>query len=529
LIGLRADGIDRSGIEPIAPRDADRLTVVPRTGSIDVQDDRERKRISAEIRGAGDGTDPFAAAVRTTRMPMVITDPRLDDNPIVFANDAFHELTGYSRGETLGRNCRFLQGPGTNREDVARIRAAVQRRKPIEVDLLNHRKDGSTFWNRLLISPVFDGGELTYFFASQLDVTPELERLQRMRTNQESLEEELRRRVADLTRSEERLSFTLQAGRLGSWTFDTAERRLTASAICKESFGLLGTDTFTYDDFRAALLPDDLPRWEQATDRSVADRSDLDVEFRIRTRDGALRWIEVRGQPNYDADGRLSGMAGVSLDVTDRKRAEEHRALLVRELNHRVKNTLATVQSIVRQSLRSAPSVKEAAEAADSRVRALSMAHDVLTAENWSGALMEDLANQTLRPFIDQTRGSIRIEGPPFRLKPKSALAMSLALHELATNAAKYGALSNDGGEVSLVWSIEDLSGERRLHMEWRERGGPPVARPTRFGFGSRLIERALASEIGGVAAIDYRPEGVVFAVDAPLANIVGPVDATAE
>jgi len=126
----------------------------------------EEDRIDREIHRSISGSDPFSAAVRATRMPMIITDPRLEDNPIVFVNDAFAKLTGYTREETLGRNCRFLQGPATNTSDVEKVRQAIFARKPIEIDLLNYRKDGTTFWNRLLLSPVFDEGVLTYFFAS---------------------------------------------------------------------------------------------------------------------------------------------------------------------------------------------------------------------------------------------------------------------------------------------------------------------------------------------------------------------------
>ena len=209
----------------------------------------EANRIEFEIhREGGGGTDPFAAAVRATRMPMLITDPRQPDNPIVFVNDAFARLTGYSRDETLGRNCRFLQGPGTNAEDVARMRDAIRRRVPIELDLLNYRKDGTTFWNRLLMSPVFNEGELSFLFASQFDITPERERLVRVAQDRDALEGEVSRRVSDLTASEERLKFTLAAGRLGAWTLDLADERLVASALGKANFGRHPADTFTYHD-----------------------------------------------------------------------------------------------------------------------------------------------------------------------------------------------------------------------------------------------------------------------------------------
>ena len=131
-----------------------------------------QERIALEIEGLDNQTDPFVAAVRATRMPMIITNPRLPDNPVVFANPSFCRLSGYSREEILGRNCRFLQGPDTDRDTVRSIHDAVAQRKPIEVDIKNYRKDGRTFWNRLLMAPVFDAEKkLAYFFASQVDVT----------------------------------------------------------------------------------------------------------------------------------------------------------------------------------------------------------------------------------------------------------------------------------------------------------------------------------------------------------------------
>jgi PAS domain S-box-containing protein len=488
-----------------------------------LQDDREQQRINSELQGTGDGSDPFAAAVRTTRMPMIITDPRQPDNPIIFCNESFLHLTGYGRDEILGRNCRFLQGTGTNADDVAKVRRAVAERKSIEIDLLNYKKNGESFWNRLLLSPVFDGSELTYFFASQYDVTPERERVHRMRMDQATLEEEIRQRVADLTLSEERLNFTLRAGRLGSWTLELPDDRLVASNIFKENFGRQAAESFTYAELLDAIQSEDRLRWSEAVDAAITDGRDFDIEFRVKLGDDDVRWLEVRGQPSLNAAGKAQALAGVSLDVTERKRAEEHRLLLVRELNHRVKNTLATVQSIVRQSLRSTRSVAEAGEVADSRIRALSMAHDVLTDESWSGASMADLASQTLKPFTDVGSDRFQIGGDHVRLKPRTALAISMALHELATNAVKYGALSNEAGTIRFRWTVLHRPDGAMLNIRWEEAGGPPVGKPQQVGFGSRLIERALASEIGGTAVIEYRPSGVVFTVDAPLAGLTAP------
>ena len=153
---------------------------------------KERRRFQIEFARRDASTDPFVSAVRATRMPMLITDPGQPDNPIVFVNAAFSRLTGYAHHEIIGRNCRFLQGPATDMADVARIGAAIARREPIEVDLLNYKKDGELFWNRLLVSPVFDrDGELTYYFASQFDVTLEKEKLARVQADRDALEREV--------------------------------------------------------------------------------------------------------------------------------------------------------------------------------------------------------------------------------------------------------------------------------------------------------------------------------------------------
>jgi two-component sensor histidine kinase len=202
-------------------------------------------------------------------------------------------------------------------------------------------------------------------------------------------------------------------------------------------------------------------------------------------------------------------------DLTERKRFEEHQALLINELNHRVKNTLATVQSIVSQSLRHAPSPGQARDAVESRLLALSRAHDVLTRENWEGANLAEVANEALAAHRSGRR--VRISGPEVRVAPRVALALSMALQELATNAVKYGALSNEAGRVDLSWQIRSEEGVPTLRLVWRESGGPPVLPPERRGFGSRLIERSLAGDLAGDARITFERDGVVCEVVAGL------------
>ena len=485
-------------------------------------DRTEDARIDAEITRIVAGSDPFAGAVRATRMPMLITDPRQDDNPIVFVNDAFVRLTGYQRDEILGRNCRFLQGDETDRGDVARIRDAIDRRTTIELDLRNHRKDGTVFWNRLLVSPVFDAdGDLTYFFASQFDVTLEKDRLVNLQRDRDALEAEAATRTQDLLRSEERLRFTLKAGRLRSWTVDLDAMRLMASDGFKKNMGRSPRDPLTYEEMLSCIHPDDRDRKLAARDAAIAGHSDYDIEIRVVTPSGEIRWLQLRGQASYRADGAPLSIAGISLDITDRKRAEEHRDLLAGELNHRIQNTLATVQSISRQTLRNASSLEAAQEAMESRLKSLSAATEMLARGSGDWATLTEVVIASLHPFGVEQDHRFRIGGPILRLAPRVGLAFSLAIHELATNSVKYGSLSVDAGRIIVSWDAVDGSSPDRLWFQWQEIGGPPVSRPTRTGFGSRMIERALAAEIGGTAEIEYRPRGVVFTAEAPLSEII--------
>jgi PAS domain S-box-containing protein len=484
----------------------------------EVTDHEHRRRVELEFSRVEASSDPFVSAVRATRMPMLITDPHRPDNPIVFVNAAFSKLTGYSHDEIIGRNCRFLQGPETNRADIARIRSAVERRVSIEIELLNHKKDGEVFWNRLLISPVFDkDGELIYFFASQFDVTLERDKLARIQRDRDALEQEVERRTRDLVRAEERLRFIHEAARLGAWTLDLTEMRLLASDQCKRNLGRDPHESLTYEDLIAGIVPEDRDRMQAAVRDLVELRADYDIEYRVRDARGEVRWVQARGQPFFSIDGHPLTMAGVTIDITERKRAEEQRALLADELNHRVKNSMATMQSIAHQTLRNAASLEEAHRTLDARLQSLSSAHDVLTRESWAGATLDEIAESTLQAFRGGTGERFAVEGPVIWLPPRLTLAFTMALHELATNAVKYGALSNDQGRVTLRWDIVTGPHDPQLWLRWEEAGGPEVAAPSRRGFGSRLIERALAAEMGGTAEIEYRRRGVMFTLEAPL------------
>jgi PAS domain S-box-containing protein len=483
-----------------------------------VRNETEHSRIEHELVRSDRGTDPFAGAVRATRMPMLITDPNQDDNPIVFVNGAFSKLTGYPHEEIIGRNCRFLQGPETDHGEVARLRAAIAAREPIELELLNYRKDGETFWNRLLVSPVFDGdGEVTYFFASQFDVTTERVRLQELQRDRDDLETEVGKRTVDLLDVENRLSIALKAAQLGSWSLDMATERMVVTDGSKLNFGRPVSQPFHYSDIKAAVHPDDRAERDEALRIALEETGEYRAEYRIVTPQGDERWLAVRGQVFHRGDGGPPLIVGVSQNITERKRAEEHRSLLANELSHRVKNMLATLQAIVAQTIRNAGSLEEAEETLSARIQAMDAANDLLVNEQFESAAMHDLVTRALRPFRSNDNNRFRISGPPVRLPPKFAVGFALALHELSTNAAKYGALSTADGYVGLNWIIDDSSRPTSLCVRWEEVGGPAVTPPTRTGFGSKLIQRVLASEIGGRVTLDYPPSGVVFEAVAAL------------
>ncbi|WP_181700376.1 sensor histidine kinase [Chthonobacter albigriseus] len=257
------------------------------------------------------------------------------------------------------------------------------------------------------------------------------------------------------------------------------------------------------------IPPEDLP-----ASRALRGETVFGYEFAISGPDGGEQTIlSVNAIPVMDGD-RLEGVLTAFTDVTKRLEVERHQRLLINELNHRVKNTLATVNSIAAQSLRSNVDTVVAREAFTGRIVALAQAHDVLTRERWEGADLRDIVTSAVEPHDGERFG---ITGVPVRLAPQTALSVAMALHELSTNAVKYGALSVQGGHVRISWVLVPAGPVKRLQFRWQEIGGPPVEEPARRGFGSRMIETGLSRELDGEVRILFEPDGVVCTIDAPL------------
>ena len=292
--------------------------------------ERDAERIASEVLGLESSNDPFVAAVRATRMPMIITDPRQSDNPVVFANDSFCRLTGYTRSEILGRNCRFLQGPETDPETIRKIHDAVASVEPIEIDIRNHRKDGQPFWNRLLLAPVFDAdGKLAYFFASQVDVTLEREQLEDLQSDNAALTAELTARLHVDRERERELDLAMRAGGLGAWSVDVRSRTLVASDAYKTLMSWPANKVFTYEDRQGLIHPDDRDAVRAQSDATIGRGADYHINHRVITPTGSTRWMEARGILIHDAGGRPLRIAGVTTDITERVRAERLRSALM--------------------------------------------------------------------------------------------------------------------------------------------------------------------------------------------------------
>jgi PAS domain S-box-containing protein len=337
------------------------------------------------------------------------------------------------------------------------------------------------------------------------------------------------RLLARLRESDALYRAAMKAGRTGAWETDYAAGTRTWSEEGMALFGLdlvdgrgiLGGET---DEYRAALHPDDRHLVEHY--RQLADEQDsFAAEYRIVRPDGAMLWLSGRGQvAARRADGRAQRLISIMVDITERKKTEEHIQFLMREMSHRSKNLLSVIQAIAGQTVRSAGTIGEFEKRFSLRLRGLAASHDILVDQAWHGAPLADLVCLQLAPFVEDDNSRVGLAGPEVVVTTHAAQAIGLALHELATNAAKYGALSTPGGRIEVSWMFAEHDGEPRcLRLSWIEQGGPPVAPPSSKGFGHIVVERMVASSLGGSVVMDFAPEGLRWTLSIPAAdNIVG-------
>jgi PAS domain S-box-containing protein len=329
----------------------------------------------------------------------------------------------------------------------------------------------------------------------------------------------------DLQASKDRLQLAFDATRLGWWQYDPLRHVGSGDARFKEIFDMTA-DEVSIEDLMNRVHPEDAERFlanRQAAVDPANPKPYVHHEFRVRWRDGTVRWVEANALAYFEGAGSGSERRAVSLggtvqDITERKEREEKEHLLMREVNHRAKNMLSVVDSIAHQTAARNP--EDFIECFSRRVQALSANQDLLVRNEWKGVDIADLVRAQLAHFADLVGSRIGLRGPKLRLTPSSAQAIGLALHELATNAGKYGALSTDKGRIDIDWGTE---GET-LTMNWTEREGPPISSPQRRGFGTIVMEQMTERSVGGVVDLDYAPSGLTWRLTCPAANALEPV-----
>jgi PAS domain S-box-containing protein len=321
---------------------------------------------------------------------------------------------------------------------------------------------------------------------------------------------ELEESTARLLESEQRRSLALAAGSMGSWDWDWINGDWMWDEGQYRIFGLDPKSfVVTTANVEALLHPDDIDELRKAIAQFSKGARSYEAEFRVTRPDGEVRWCAGTAAATVDRAGRVVRVSGVTVDITERKRAAERQNLLAREVDHRAKNALALAQSIVR--LTRGENIKAYIQAVEGRISALARVHTILSLSSWQGAEIGKLVDEELAPYA--TGDQITFRGTDIQLQPATAQTLALALHELVTNSAKYGALSTLSGRLSLHWKIEGDA----LELVWEETDGPLVEKPVSRGFGTRSVIASIESQLGGQAEFNWRSEGLICRLSVPL------------
>jgi PAS domain S-box-containing protein len=327
-----------------------------------------------------------------------------------------------------------------------------------------------------------------------------------------------RQAAEDLLRqSKDRLQLALNAAQLGWWQYNPLTRVVSGDPRCQDIFDF-AKNKGIIEDILKPVLPDDAEGLWAAIEASLdpVDPGRAATEFRLQRRNGEVRWVETLGLAQFEGVGRerrAVSMVGTAQDITERKEREEKEHLLMREINHRAKNMLSVVDAIAHQTATRNP--EDFVERFSERIQALSANQDLLVRNEWNGVEVEDLVRAQLAHFAGLIGSRIAVHGPRLRLNAASAQAIGLALHELATNAGKYGSLSTDAGRVDVSWGSDGDT----LTMSWTEHDGPLVSAPKRRGFGTIVMETMAERSVDGKVDLDYAPSGLTWRLTCPAAN----------
>jgi PAS domain S-box-containing protein len=412
-------------------------------------------------------------------------------------NPAAERLFGYAAAEAVGRPISMLAPPGRESEMVAILERIRRGEKVEHFETVRRRKDGVLIDISLTVSPILNEKQ-QIVGASKIahDIT------------------ERRRTERALLASEERFRNLANAVPDIVWT---ADPNGTLTFVNDRWFHYCGISPpeKASEWPEPVLHPEDRARCLAQWRRALREGMRYEIEARIRRHDGEYRWFLTRAVPVPDTGGRITWF-GSTTDINERKQAEEHQRLLAAELSHRVKNVLAVVQFLADRSGVNASSVEACLDAFRGRLQALGAAHSVLLADDWKWASLASLVRTTLEPYLgDGDR--VRLDVRDLRLESDVALTLALGLHELATNAAKHGALSTPAGQISLTAQVHKDENGDELRIVWREHGGPAVTRPAVEGFGTTMLSQAIEYQHAGRAELDWRKEGLVCRLVLPL------------
>ena len=342
----------------------------------------------------------------------------------------------------------------------------------------------------------------------------ELQELAALASSLFELKDEARvraRTTAELIKEEWRHALTLEAGKVGSYVWDISTGTVVANDIMRRMYGFDPVKTLNIEEFYAVINPEHIGSVRAAVEATFKDGVDYATEFRVNSG----RWLSARGRVyQRNAAGDPLVMMGVNIDITEARQAAEHTRHLLRELNHRVKNTLAMTQSLARQTLKRSPDPQAFIEAFSGRLRTLSEAHTLLAERDWAGIGIVELVDSQVGPYVIHGTDRLTVRGDDVQLPPDHALGLGIILHELASNAARFGALSVDEGKLQVTWTIENEA----VSLRWSESDGPAVSRTHDSGFGSRLIQRSLDKILGSQVTLEFAPGGVQAAISFPLA-----------
>jgi PAS domain S-box-containing protein len=462
-----------------------------------------------------EGFGQEALAELLDNVPVALAVSMGPEQRYVFANRLVRQLLGHRAPDLIGRTVQEVMRDTFSPEIQAKRRRVLETGEPQEI--LGHPipavPGGEPMYWDLRLAPVFSSaGRPIGILTIGVDVTAEL---------QARAEAENQARATEY--HAERLSLAVEATELGLWEWDAVTGQTFWSERQREIFGLPAGEPATFEFWRDAIHPDD----RESIVGSVGALMDpasggrLRLEHRIVHPNGEIRWVLSRGRMLYEIEGgelKARRVLGTVLDITDRKRAEEDRQLLVRELNHRVKNLFAVASGMVSLTARSASTPQEMGKALRGRLDALARAHNLIqpviagSEVQDRGALVRELVEAVLAPYA--SAGRIAFDGEVILVGRNAATSLTLVLHELATNAAKYGALSTEEGRLSIAWTADSAA----VVLEWREDGGPAIQKPPETeGFGSQLARKSVTGQLGGTVDYDWRPAGLFVRMMIPL------------